>query len=438
MPMIINKRQVIVAVAIVAVLVAGASISAAGYENSIDADRSIDATELAPGETTTVEVTIDANEPSAIEFADSFDPGFEDVTVIEDSDADLSSARSDEVIATWGLTDEATISYDVTVHNNATPGDQVQLNGTVTADEDDETRITGDNTIDVIEGDGDDDDSDEEDERDVPDEGAERIIESTEVVPGESTTVTVSIGLESETAQLNWGVDFEPAFADAEIIQADDVEISGAEPDEVFAVWFDTDFAVVEYEVTVPVDSDSGDTYTFSGSVDTDEGVELDITGDDTIEVIDTPTADGNISVDEQSVPSGGQVTVTEATANVPYAIVVTNEQGDQLGATEPLDADEKFSDSIEFESPIGQSDNVTLTLHSVDNGEIGSKLYMDDSPISASVPIWVGKDAYAIDDGTVPRQGVFNAISDWSDDTIDRGTVFDVISSWQSGERVR
>jgi len=36
----------------------------------------------------------------------------------------------------------------------------------------------------------------------------------------------------------------------------------------------------------------------------------------------------------------------------------------------------------------------------------------------------------YAVD-GEYPRQSVFDAIADWSDDTVDRGIVFDVVEQW-------
>jgi hypothetical protein len=419
------------------VLTGGLAITGTAQESGIDADRSIGSSEVAPGETTTVTVNVSAASPQSIEVTDSFSPAFGTVQVVDSGDA-ISSAKEDQVISTWGLTDSASLTYEVTVPSDAEPGTEYQLSGNATVGET-TVDIAGDGVITVADDTGTGGDDGGDDNTTVPDDGAERSIERTELTPGESTTVTVSVGLQESVDQLNWQTSFQPAFESATFVDNSGADFPVLEADSGLAAWANVDAVTFSYEVTVPEDAQPGDTYEINGTISDQAGTfEKTIEGESTIEVVETPATTGSVALGEQNVPTGDRIVVDTATASVAYAAVVTA-NGTEIGSSDPIQAGESIENhTIELDEPLEESQNVTVRLHATQQGSIEQPLETADGQIESTASVWVGAAAYADDDGTIGQTGVFAAIDDWRAGEIDDPTVFDVIGSWRSDEPVR
>lgn len=131
---------------------------------------------------------------------------------------------------------------------------------------------------------------------------ATRTIVRDEAQPGATITVTVDVTLE-EAASFEIDDGFDPAFADVEIVDADDASFAAAENDRAVARYGSLgddprEEATLVYEVTIPEDATIQTTYDFSGTVFADS--EATITGDDTVTVRDVAWYDPY--VDENDV----------------------------------------------------------------------------------------------------------------------------------------
>ncbi|WP_241432718.1 hypothetical protein [Natrinema pellirubrum] len=105
-----------------------------------------------PGESTTVTVSANLQESADLYWETSFQPAFESAEFVDSSGADFPVLESDKGLASWGNVDAVTFSYEVTVPENATPGDTFEIEGTISdGAETFERSIQGDSTIEVVE-----------------------------------------------------------------------------------------------------------------------------------------------------------------------------------------------------------------------------------------------------------------------------------------------
>jgi len=118
------------------------------------------------------------------------------------------------------------------------------------------------------------------------DEGllAERTIDQTEVEPGGSTEVTISVDLEEPVDQIVWNVGFEPTFADVSPVDMDGADFPLVDEEGGLAAWADVDSIEFVYEVIVPDDAEHGDVFMFDGKVE-HEAAGVSVGGDEKIEV---------------------------------------------------------------------------------------------------------------------------------------------------------
>jgi hypothetical protein len=119
------------ALLLVACVIGGAMMTAGVMADS-SADRSIDRTELAPGESTTVTVTVSFDEATDFEIDEQFDPAFADVSIVDADGASFSAAESGRVVARYGqLGDDprssATLVYEVQVPADAADGETFDI-----------------------------------------------------------------------------------------------------------------------------------------------------------------------------------------------------------------------------------------------------------------------------------------------------------------------
>lgn len=270
-------------------------------------------------------------------------------------------------------------------------------------------------------------------EDDSPTENTtERSISATELIPGDSTTVTVSVDLTEEVSEFDWNVEFTPAFADAEFVDTADASFPTLDPDQGLASWADVQSFTFSYEVTVPDDAQPGEEFAFDGQVS--GSIEKSVTGDQRIEIADVPETEGHLQVSNQSVPAGDQLVIDEANTSLAYAVVVELGDGTELGTSEPLEAGENISDyTVELDQPLEKSDEVVVRLATVtEDGEIGTPIQTADGYLETSVSVEVGADVYS-DDSEFGPNSVFSAIEDWRAGEIDPGLVFEVIENWRA-----
>ncbi|WP_435094464.1 COG1361 S-layer family protein [Halorubrum sp. N11] len=132
---------------------------AAGADQIITAERTIDQSELAPGESTTVSVEIELDGEGDPAIFERFDPNFEDVVLIaaNPDPIDLLSGSTIDLFATWEATDTATLEYKVTVPEDAEIGDTFTISGNAStisgegAPKDRSVAIDGDSQIQIVE-----------------------------------------------------------------------------------------------------------------------------------------------------------------------------------------------------------------------------------------------------------------------------------------------
>ena len=165
---------------------------------------------------------------------------------------------------------------------------------------------------------------------------ADRTIEGTELEPGESTTVTVEAAL-NEPGDPAIYEEFDPAFERVEIASTDpDIDAVNDGNGELVAIWEETDAAILEYEVTVPDDAETGDAFTITGEAEAADGTMV-IEGDTEIDVVtdefEVSIAEANDSVEQgESLVVNATVENTgdlEGTQNVEFLFdgtVVSNE----------------------------------------------------------------------------------------------------------------
>lgn len=302
-------KPVFVGIFIVTIIGTGL-ITTAAVGASIDtADRTVEDAELLPGETTEVTVEIELSDEAGPFLVEAFDPAFADVSIVSDdprSQIGGPSDANDELAVGWGNDGtEYTITYEVTVPEDADPGDEFAINGTVTtsdADGDtvDEVAITGDTAITVV-------------EQDL--EFGERTIATDEVTPGGDVEVRTEIIPPAGSTPFLTET-FDPAFETVTIETGDPAPTIRGVNDansELTAGWDNpTENYTVEYVATVPEDAEPGDSYNFNGSVtvteeDGDERIG-EIVGDTNITVVSPPEGPKDYANEETGQVDGNGV----------------------------------------------------------------------------------------------------------------------------------
>ncbi|MFA9428378.1 PKD domain-containing protein [Natronorubrum sp. A-ect3] len=191
----------------------------------------------------------------------------------------------------------------------------------------------------------------------------EQNIETQELSPGETTTVTIDVELDTIDDPAVY-LEFNSSFAAVEPITTDPSAriAAGADAnDGVFALWEDTEAATLQYEVTVPDDASEGDTYQLTGEVETEDET-TDITGDTLIVVSEADSGSSSGSNESGSATSspvepGAAITVTPAAATVGEEI--TFSANESVAQEQTIDSYKWVIDGTTF-------DNETVT-HSFD-----------------------------------------------------------------------
>lgn len=402
-------------------------------EVSVSADRVITDETLEPGESTTISVDVDVDEPANVSLDESIDDRL-DVTVVNDDGAESSSATNG-LTAEWSNVDNVSLVYEVTVPDDA-DGDTYSFSGVVETDTGAEDTVQGDDSITVP--------------ADV-DVGVERTIESTTLAPGESTTVTIDAGFEEPESPSIAEV-FDPVFADFEVIDDGGAEfvLEGPDGDELTFAFGTVEIteSTMEYEVTIPEDAESGQEFTISS----DDASDYDL-GSDTIEITDiTASADRSIADDEVLANDTTEVTVevetsdrtdfqvsetVEGAANV--SIVETESDGDGIDVdtvdeTLTADVSDATTATITYEVTVGDdADQPTIVDGHVSIDGVVFTTTGDTTITVVESPL----AQYADDDGVIRLTGVLGAISDYSAGESELGTVLETIGAYGSGDPV-
>ncbi|PSQ50318.1 hypothetical protein BRD19_01215, partial [Halobacteriales archaeon SW_7_65_23] len=239
------------------VAVGAAAITPAAAQTVDQADRSVDSTEVQPGDTVQVTVDVAFDQAQSFQIDEGFSPAFSNVEIVDADGASFDAAEDDRVVARYGVLGDpprgsATLVYEVTVPDSANEGDTFEISSNADSDVD-----LGTTVLTVTQGDGDGDGS--------------RTAPST-AQAGDTVQVTVDVAFDQgQSFQIDEG--FSPAFSNAEIVDSDDASSEAAEDDRVVARYGvlgdpPRGSATLVYEVEIPDDADAGDTFEISSNAD--------------------------------------------------------------------------------------------------------------------------------------------------------------------------
>jgi hypothetical protein len=144
-------------VVVVAALTLGgvaASTVTTAQEDSIAADRTIEQTELSPGETTTVTLEVPLEQSTDVRLVEDFDPEFANVEFVDDDGASFAGAATHELFADYSGVESVTLQYRVTIESDS--GGQTFE---ITSDTSNAAVDAGTDTITVVSDDDDNSDS---------------------------------------------------------------------------------------------------------------------------------------------------------------------------------------------------------------------------------------------------------------------------------------
>ena len=187
------------------VAVGAAAITPAAAQTVDQADRSVDSTEVQPGDTVQVTVDVDFDQGQSFQIDEGFSPAFSNAEIVDSDGASSEAAEDDRVVARYGVLGDpprgsATLVYEVEIPDDADAGDTFEISSN--ADSDVELGTT---VITVTQGDGDGDGS--------------RTAPST-AQAGDTVQVTVDVAFDqAQSFQIDEG--FSPAFSNVEIVDAD-------------------------------------------------------------------------------------------------------------------------------------------------------------------------------------------------------------------------
>ena len=131
-----------------------ASTVTTAQEDSIAADRTIEQTELSPGETTTVTLEVPLEQSTDVRLVEDFDPEFANVEFIDDDGASFAGAATHELFADYSGVESVTLQYRVTIESDS--GGQTFE---ITSDTSNAAVDAGTDTITVVSDDDDNSDS---------------------------------------------------------------------------------------------------------------------------------------------------------------------------------------------------------------------------------------------------------------------------------------
>ncbi|WP_241768293.1 hypothetical protein [Haloferax sp. ATB1] len=325
-------------------------------DGDVSAARSIDRATLEPGGSTTVRVAVDRDRATNFTLVEEFSPAFGSVEIVDDDGADFSGVRdaNDELFATYGERELATLVYEVTAADDATAGTVYEFDGFADANGS-QSATGGSGEISVQASDG--------------DSGAVRSVDDESLAPGESTTVRVEVDRDEAT---NFTIieEFNPAFASVELVDDDGADFSGVRDanDELFATYGDRENVTLVYEVTAGDDAGAATAYQFDGFTDVN-GSELTTGGTDELDV-QSGSDDGwdlTRSADDTTLEPGESTVVSvEITGNETTNFTLVEEFNPGFASVELVDDDGADFSGVrnandELFATYGDRENVTL-----------------------------------------------------------------------------
>jgi surface glycoprotein (TIGR04207 family) len=329
------------------VAVGAAAITPAAAQTVDQADRSVDSTEVQPGDTVQVTVDVTFDQGQSFQIDEGFSPAFSNAEIVDADGASFDAAEDDRVVARYGVLGDpprgsATLVYEVTVPDSANEGDTFEISSNADSDVD-----LGTTVLTVTQGDGD----------------GSRTVPST-AQAGDTVQVTVDVAFDQgQSFQIDEG--FSPAFSNAEIVDADGASFDAAEDDRVVARYGvlgdpPRGSATLVYEVTVPDSANEGDTFEISSNADSD--VDLGTT------VLTVTQGDGDGS---RTVPSTAQAGDT-----VQVTVDVAFDQGQSFQIDEgfsPAFSNAEIVDSDGASSEAAEDDRVVARYGVLDDPPRGS-----------------------------------------------------------------
>ncbi|MEF8901622.1 MAG: BGTF surface domain-containing protein [Halovenus sp.] len=261
---------------------------------------------------------------------------------------------------------------------------------------------------------------------------ADRTIEDATLAPGESTTVTVEVQLDSNgfpdvTEQ------FDSAFESVEVINTSpgaDFELVNDANTEVFASWAtaETDTATLEYEVTVPASASDGDTFTITGEASDDDGTAT-VAGPDTITVEEAaPPAEASVTFEDQLQPQPvNSVLVQNAVPGDDGEFLAIWSVTDEGNPDEILGVGTEFGEALEvaLDSELEEEQTLAAAVHpALDDGSADTEtiLALDTAVVTPAEP-----------DATQTNEDVVNTY--WQGQIISFGGDFDIGQDYQVRE---
>ncbi|WP_187367384.1 PGF-CTERM sorting domain-containing protein [Haloferax sp. KTX1] len=305
-------------------------VQEASDDGDVSAARSIDRATLEPGGSATVRVAVDRDRATNFTLVEEFSPAFGSVEIVDDDGADFSGVRdaNDELFATYGERELATLVYEVTADNDATAGTVYEFDGFADANGS-QSATGGSGEISVQASDD--------------GSGAVRSVDDETLAPGESTTVRVEVDRDEAT---NFTIieEFNPAFASVELVDDDGADFSGVRDanDELFATYGDRENVTLVYEVTAGDDAGAATAYQFDGFTDVN-GSELTIGGTDELDVQSGSDDNWDLtrSADDTTLEPGESTVVSvEITGNETTNFTLVEEFNPAFASVELVDDD--------------------------------------------------------------------------------------------------
>ena len=389
-----QRRAVLLAAVMALSLVAMSAAFAGPAAAEVDtADRTIEETELAPGDSTTVTVEMTMGADGAPDVIEDFDPAFANVELTDS--APFYSFRDMElngILFLWDDVDAGetvTLEYEVTVPEDAAAGEDFLFVGTAGSDTaEEETIITGDDTITVTE----------------PEPGPFTVSNlepvTANVDPEEEITVSADV---TNTGNGAGESDVRLLIADNEVAnETVDLEAGAAES--------------VSFTVDAPAEFGS-----YTHTVETDDS---EVLGTLTVGEIDFGVSE--LAPENTTVEQGDSIDV-EA--------IVTNLGDFSTDAEVRLEIDGTVVSTQTTSLDAG--DATTVSFSDVNTtpfqpGEYQHAIATDQDSAQGTLSIEPSIVTYQDEEGTVQTEQLRNAISDWRVDEIDTDLLRDVIIEWR------
>lgn len=440
-----------------------ASVSTGSIDNTdrsvevqdADTTREVGETEVAPGGSTTVELSVDFDgelgELEIVRIDDQFDPGFADIEVtsrVPGGGEGGPGPDNEELIAVWNEeAEEYSLSYEVTLPADADPGDEFEITGTLTIGDDEEALPS--ETIIVVD--------------EIPDEtGLELRPSDASARSDDEVTLDIvvtgpddgisgfDVALETDDVDVATFADYE-LTNDAEIDDsevADDGSLLTLDVDLLES--HEEDFSVTIAEVTLEARGEG------QAAISIDQPEIADSTGDE----YDLETIEGaTISVTEE-VPAefelGNLVAPDEIEHGTPYEVTVeVTNIGETPGTPEAvtytvLDGDEEVTDASGDLDEVAPDETTTVTFE-IDadafppGGDVPGtyqhavmlEASEGDAELTEEFTLGRGVATYADEDKTVNAQGVLEGFADWQAGEIPAGLFLELFAAWQDGSSV-